>query len=559
MIRAAVDEMPEDSQAAIVVFGGDALVERLASPDPLFADLSSVPVTSRTNIGNAPCNSPRRSSPTLGRGASCLLSDGRENVGRAVEQAELAALNGIELSYMPLAGPEGEVEVMVERLDAPADVRQGQNFDLALAVNSTSTTDATLRIFADGSLIHSQSVRLQSGVNRFRVPFEDAQGGFVRFRAQVVPDNDTWLQNNEAGAFTVVHGEPRLLVVAAPEDGTNLAQALSAASMDVSSVAPADLPTTLAELAAYDGVILANVAAEALPAGSMDMLQVYVRDLGKGLLMTGGENSFGAGGYLRTPLEETLPVDMDVRSREQTPNLALALVVDKSGSMGSCHCENPDLEQTYERRPIGQPKVDIAKEAVMQAASALGPQDYLGVVAFDSSAHWAVDVNQVGGFAQIENAIGGIQAAGDTNIKAGGKRLPRPATSGRSPQAHHPPHRRLVAGRRTATLAVQMRGEGITLSVVAAGGSSALSTSWAWPNRAADATTPPPTSCACLISSSKRRCRPWDATSWKSRSTPSSRVRRPSSAWTWPSFPALGLQRHHAQRDGAGGADHTAG
>ncbi|MCB0117197.1 MAG: VWA domain-containing protein, partial [Caldilineaceae bacterium] len=470
LIRAAVDEMPEDRQAAIVVFGGDALVERLASPDPLFADLSSVPVTSRTNIGDA-LQLATALFPDAGARRIVLLSDGRENVGRAVEQAELAALNGIELSYMPLAGPEGEVEVMVERLDAPADVRQGQNFDLALAVNSTSTTDATLRIFADGSLIHSQSVRLQAGVNRFRVPFEDAQGGFVRFRAQVVPDNDTWLQNNEAGAFTVVHGEPRLLVVAAPEDGTNLAQALSAASMDVSSVAPADLPTTLAELAAYDGVILANVAAEALPAGSMDMLQVYVRDLGKGLLMTGGENSFGAGGYLRTPLEETLPVDMDVRSREQTPNLALALVVDKSGSMGSCHCENPDLEQTYERRPIGQPKVDIAKEAVMQAASALGPQDYLGVVAFDSSAHWAVDVNQVGGFAQIENAIGGIQAAGDTNIKAGVE------------SAYHAlqqvdarlKHIILLTDGwlqegELATLAVQMRGEGITLSVVAAGG-----------------------------------------------------------------------------------------
>ncbi len=474
LIRSAVDQMTEDDQAAIVVFGGDALVERLASPDPLFADLSSVPVSSRTNIGDA-LQLATALFPDAGARRIVLLSDGRENVGRAVEQAELAAIQGIELSYIPLSGPEGDVEVLVERLDVPADVRQGQNFDLSLSVNSTAATDASLRIFADGSLIHSQSVRLQPGINRFRVPFEDAQGGFVRFRAQVVPDNDTWLQNNEAGAFTVVHGEPRLLLVSAAEDGANLAQALSAASMNVSTVAPADLPTTLSELAAYDGVILVNVSATALPAGSMEMLQVYVRDLGKGLLMTGGENAFGAGGYLRTPLEETLPVDMDVRSREQTPNLALALVVDKSGSMGACHCEDPNLEQTYERRPSGQPKVDIAKEAVMQAASALGPQDYLGVVAFDSRAHWAIDVNRVDGFAQIENAIGGIEAEGDTNIKVGVESAYRALQQVDARLKHII---LLTDGwlqeGELATLAVQMRGEGITLSVVAAGGGSAL-------------------------------------------------------------------------------------
>lgn len=475
LIRQAIEAMPQTDQAAVVVFGGDALVERLASPDPLFADLASTPVTSRTNIGDA-LQLAMALFPDDGARRLVLLSDGRENVGRAVDQAELAALHGIELSYIPLDGPEGEVEVLVERLDAPADVRRGQDFDLSVAVNSSAPTDATLRIFADGSLIHTQAVRLQTGINRFRLPFSDAQGGFVRFRAQVTPDADTWLQNNEAGAFTVIHGAPRVLLVeGAPEDGDALARALASLEMDVTVAAPADLPTGLAQLAAFDAVILANVGASALPPGSMEQLQVYVRDLGKGLLVTGGENAFGAGGYLRTPLEETLPVDMDVRSREQTPNLALALVVDKSGSMGACHCENPDLEQRYERRPVGQPKVDIAKEAVMQAAKALGPQDYLGVVAFDSSAHWALQMNQVEGLATIENAIGGIEAAGQTNIRSGVESAYRSLQSVDARLKHII---LLTDGwlreGELSTLAVQMQGEGITLSVVAAGGGSAL-------------------------------------------------------------------------------------
>ncbi len=552
--------MTEQDQAAIVVFGKDALVERLASPDPLFADLSSVPLTSRTNIGDA-LQLATALFPDAGARRIVLLSDGRENVGRALEQAELAAIHGIELSYMPLDGPEGEGEVLMERLDVPADVRQGQNFDLSLAVNSTAATDATLRIFADGSLIHSQSVRLQPGVNRFRVPFEDAQSGFVRFRAQVVPDSDTWLQNNEAGAFTVVHGEPHLLLVASAEDGANLAQALSAASMDVSMIGPADLPTSLTELAAYDGIILANVAATALPAGSMETLQVYVRDLGKGLLMSGGENGFGAGGYLRTPLEETLPVEMDVRSREQTPNLALALVVDKSGSMGACHCEDPNLEQSYVRRPIGQPKVDIAKEAVMQAASALGPQDYLGVVAFDGGAHWAVDVNQVGGFAQIENAIGGIQAAGDTNIRIG---LESAYHALQKVDARLKHIILLTDGwlqeGELATLAVQMRGEGITLSVVAAGGGSALYLMGLaeqgggryYP--ATDIMRVPDFFLKETVQAVGRYVVEEPFYPFLSRSSP---VLRGVAMAELASV--VGLQRHYAQRDGAGSVDHAAG
>ena len=88
---------------------------------------------------------------------------------------------------------------------------------------------------------------------------------------------------------------------------------------------PAQLPVTLPELAAFDATILANVPARALSPEAMAALPAYVRDLGRGLLMTGGQDAFGAGGYLRTPLEAALPVDMEVRSKDQTPNLALVL------------------------------------------------------------------------------------------------------------------------------------------------------------------------------------------------------------------------------------------
>lgn len=461
-------------RAAIVLFGKDALVERLASEEDRLAELTSVPVTSRTDIASA-VQLALALFPDEGARRIVLLSDGRENLGEAVAQAELASAHGIELSFVPLSGPEGEVEVLVGSLSAPAAVRVGQGFDLEAVIESSAATSATVRFFGENQLLDTREVNLTEGVNRLVLPLTADQTGFQRYRVQIVPDSDTRLQNNEASAFTVISGPPRVLVVEGTAgEAENLQRALETIEMDVQVVSSAGIPISLEGLAAYDAVVLVNAPADGLPSGVMDNLQVYVRDLGKGLIMIGGENSFGAGGYLRTALEETLPVDMDVRSRQQTPNIALALVVDKSGSMGRCHCDDPDLNQTYERAEVGQPKVDIAKAAIVEAASALGRNDYIGVVAFDNVPQWALEMRQLVDAVTLEQAIGGIAANGQTNVYAGVEA----AYEGLKNQEARIKHVILLTDGWTTAgdmigLAHEMEEAGITLSVVAAGGGSA--------------------------------------------------------------------------------------
>jgi Mg-chelatase subunit ChlD len=473
-IRQAVENMPSGDRAAVVVFGEDALVERLASSEERLQEIASVPVTSRTDIAGA-LQLGLALFPDEGAKRLVLLSDGRENVGQALQQAELAAIQDIQMMYVSLGDLQEQVEVLVDSLEAPADVREGQDFELTILVQSSAQTGALLRVFGDGNLIHSQEVRLQAGMNRFNVPVQAEEAGFRRFRAQIVPDADNRLQNNEASAFTVVHGPPRVLLVEGqPGESANLSAALEAAGMKVTTVSPENLPATLPELASYEAVLLANVPEPALPEGAVEALPVYVKDLGKGLVMTGGQDAFGAGGYLRSPIEEALPVEMDVKSKELSANLALVLAVDKSGSMGRCHCDNPDLNQTYTRTEVGQPKVDIAKEAIMRSASALGDQDYLGVVAFDSQAKWAVNVSRLVDPFALEQSIGAVQAEGQTNLTAG-------------VEAAYAALQNVDARRKhiilmtdgwvntgdLTNLARQMKDEGITLSVVAAGGGAA--------------------------------------------------------------------------------------
>lgn len=474
LIRQAIHEMPGGDRAAVVLFGEDPLVERLASEDRSLPDFASVPVTARTDIGSA-LQLALALFPDEGAKRLVLLSDGRENLNRALDQAELAAAHGIELLYVPLGLPEDEVEVLVESLKAPGNIRQGQSFDLEVILHSTAQVRGTLRAFGDGALLHTQEVQLQPGTSRFLIPVDAKESGFRRFRAQIIPDADNRLQNNAASAFTVVHGPARILVVEGqPGDAENLAQALAAAEMDIHRVTPPEVPGTLPELAGYEAVILANVHAAALPPGVMQALPVYLRELGKGLLMTGGEEAFGAGGYLRTPLEAALPVDMDVKSKALSPNLALVLAVDKSGSMGRCHCDDPDLSQTYERREVGQPKVDIAKEAIMRAASALGDQDYLGVVTFDNQAHWVVRVARLIDPYGLEQSIGSFQADGQTNLRAGVEAAYDAllATAARRKHIILMTDGWVHAGELTQ-LAEEMQEQGITLSVVAAGEGSA--------------------------------------------------------------------------------------
>jgi uncharacterized membrane protein/Mg-chelatase subunit ChlD len=473
-IREAIQSMPPGDQAAVVVFGQEALVERLASEDGTLPGLASVPVTSRTDIASA-LQLAMALFPEEGAKRLVLLSDGRENLGSALDQVELASAHQIQLTYVPLSGPEGEDEVLIDSLSAPADVRQGQEFDLTVVIHSTADIGGTLRIFGDGRLLHTREVALQEGANRFTYPVEASETGFRRFRAQIIPDSDTRLQNNEASAFTVVHGPPRILLVEGfPDEGINLARALQASEMDVQVIAAQNLPVTLPELAAYDAIILVNVPAAALPGGAMEALPVYVHDLGRGLVMTGGDSSFGAGGYLRTPLERALPVFMDVRAKEQIANLALVMAVDKSGSMGKCHCENPDLDQEYVRQEVGQPKIDIAKEAIMRASTALSELDYMGVVTFDERAYWELEVGPLLDLVRLEQAIGSIEAVGQTNIRSG---VEEAYAALQETDARRKHIILLTDGwvhsGELVTLANQMREEGITLSVVAAGGGSA--------------------------------------------------------------------------------------
>ena len=474
-VRAALGAMKPGDRAAVVVFGENALVERLASDEPALAPITSVPRTTRTNLAGA-LRLALALFPEESNKRIVVLSDGLENAGRAADLVDLARARGIQVDTVQLRPPVGPAEAYLDALDAPASVRRGQGFEIVAVVRSTVGGPATLRLYGDGKLLATRQLHLQAGETRISFSLTADEPGFRRYSAELDAANDTLPQNDAAWAFTVVHGPPRVLVVEdTPGDADNLLAALRSAAIEAERVVPSALSGDLAVLAGYDAVFLVNVPARSLPDAAMNALPAYVRDLGRGLVMIGGENAYGAGGYLRTPVEKALPVDMDVRSRTQEPNLALVFVLDRSGSMGRCHCDDPNAQPgSYARVESGLSKIDIAKDAVLQAARAIGDMDYLGIVAFDEDALWALPVQPLVEPEVIQEKIGGLSAEGQTNVYAGLSE----AEAALARTEARLKHIVLVTDGwsrsfQYAELARRLRQQGLTLSVVAAGSGSA--------------------------------------------------------------------------------------
>ena len=469
--RSSVESMPEGDTAGVVVFGANALVDRLPSELDELSEPASEPVVGATDVAAA-VRLAAAIFPTGSQQRIVLLSDGNDTSGQAEDAIAAAAARGIRLDVVT-PRDESAAEVLVDAVDAPPGARVGETIDLSVRLRSTVTTSATLRLLADGATIATRELDLEPGVTTIPFAVTAAEPGFHVFRAVIEPDVDRFTENNASDAYVLVTGEPQVLV--ATDDATraqDLVASLGDGSLQITVVPAGGVPSSLATLAGYDAIVLDNVGADELGEATMASLQVYVRDLGRGLVMLGGRDSYGAGGYLDTPLEETLPVYMSVRDRERSPDVAMVAVVDKSGSMADCHCTGDSRDSANPSGQRGFEKVDIAKEAILRAAEALAPTDQLGVVAFDQNAHWAVRTAPID-FGALEEGLG-FEADGNTNIFSGLQAayedlLDNPAT------LRHIIH--ITDGWSTHgaydDLLEEMRAAGITLSTIGTGGGSA--------------------------------------------------------------------------------------
>ncbi|MDD4843622.1 MAG: VWA domain-containing protein, partial [Anaerotignum sp.] len=334
-----------------------------------------------------------------------LVSDGEETTNDALLEARALAAQGITIDAYPLA-QKTEQEVQITDLELPTLINKNTAYDIAVRIDSNVDTPMEIRLYKENTLIANEQISVTAGESRIVFSDITADGGGVVYRAEITPEKDTQGKNNKFYAYTYIDDIPRVLLIGDKEDCEGWNGIISAAQLQVDMVTAGAAPVSTERLQGYDCVVMANVSVEALPDGFLEVLEAYVRILGGGLIVSGGDKAYALGGYFNTLLEDMLPVDMELKTEGEEPDLAMIMIIDRSGSMSSGE--------------YGVTQLEMAKEAAIRSLDGFKEKDQVGIIAFDDQFEWAVPMTLVtGNKALIQQQIGEIQVGGGTSILPG--------------------------------------------------------------------------------------------------------------------------------------------
>lgn len=403
-VREAIAQMGERDEAGIVVFGADAQIEQFVSDKKVFTSFEAEVNATATNLESAVQTAlalfPEEQAKRL-----VLLTDGSENEGDVLNTVRSLTDRDVELKAVSYESAVSE-EVYVSDVTLPDTIRQGNSFQVEAEIYASESTAATVSLYSGRTLKGSQDVILHKGYNRLLFADEGVESGLKSYRVTVEAEHDTVSVNNTYSAYTTVEAQARVLLVEG-EAGKSVSftPILDACGYAYDVVTPAGVPTGIAELNQYQTIILLDVYADDLRAGFLDSLTGYVQDYAGGLIAIGGSSSFALGNYKDTALEEVLPVSMDLVGEKEIPKLAMAMVIDHSGSMEDTSTENSSITC-----------LSVAKQAAIRALDSLREIDEVGVLAFDDTFDWAVPLTEVTDADAIAEQIGRIAAGGGTSI-----------------------------------------------------------------------------------------------------------------------------------------------
>lgn len=385
-VNGSVRTKKTDDKAGVLVFGADAALEATVNPVVDLQKIHAVIGTERTDLAAA-IRLGTAAFPETGQKRLVVMSDGNENVGDAIGAVLAAKPLGVTVDVVPMGAVRGG-DVSVQKLSLPNNLKKGQTFEVKIFAQADQAQTATVRLFRNEQFMDAQKVELAAGKNLLSFPQTLTEPGFYSYDIQLEAPGDQLPQNNRAVNFTYVRGDPTALIISSdPASDTKLAEALRGSKLQVKLTDLSGFPSTLAEMQTYDTIFLSNIAAGDLGRDLMRLLESAVRDFGVGLVCVGGDQTYAAGGYRDTPLEATLPVDMELSSKKVLPSGAMVLVVHAT--------EFPNGNQW-------------SRDIAFAALQALGPTDEMGVILWDGSERWLFELTKVGDKKALGRQLAGM-------------------------------------------------------------------------------------------------------------------------------------------------------
>eukprot|EP00913_Durusdinium_trenchii_P022811 g21415.t1 len=367
----------------LISFGREAHIEQLLSEHRYGGSSPQVVSPEGSDLNDAILKALSLTNPD--RPARILvLGDGESNGPNPLTAARRAREDGVPIDYRLFERARAG-DVAVKSLDVPKDIYPNEPFFFSVSIHSDGEATGKVTLYSEGMVngkrerrkVAEVTRRFRSGNNRVPLGHVLKNVGSFQYHVEVDVDGDPLPANNIGTGVVRVKGAPRLLLLVRDDNAKTgrLARLLTDknSGLTVDVRVARNQPLTKDQLDKYRGIILENVPADHLGFLKMSRIAQFVTDRGLGLMLTGGENSFGTGGYFKSPLDRILPVSMEMREDDRKAQVAIAVVLDRSGSMSAM--------------VGGRTKMELANLGTAECVNLLTKNDKIAVISVDTSPH----------------------------------------------------------------------------------------------------------------------------------------------------------------------------
>lgn len=391
----SASKKPSTDEAGLVVFGRTPAVEyppRESFPFEKF--LNSQVRQDATNLQQTLSLSAAML-PEENNGRIVLISDGTETIGELKRALTELKSRDIPVDVLPIDIGTVKNEVYLERLDLPGYVKEDETYEAATVLTAMNPGSGKLILSQNGQDLYEMEIDYKAGKNRFAIPIRVSEPGYYEYEARIeVPENQDYRsENNAVRNYLYIDGPGKLLLVRDPigvdREYEYVLKALREAGRDVRLISATDLPNDPLSLMEYDAIIFANVPADTLFGTQIQAVHDAVRDLGIGFIMLGGPNSFGPGGYQNSPIEQALPISMEISKRKILPKGALVVI------LHTCEFANGN---------------SWAKRITKEAIKVLNSQDDVGAIGYGMNGNeWIFKLTPAGDYDKLVPKINAAQ------------------------------------------------------------------------------------------------------------------------------------------------------
>ncbi|MCC6335581.1 MAG: VWA domain-containing protein [Myxococcales bacterium] len=402
LVRLLEPQRRTGDRLGVISFGRDPRVEAPLSAESHFGGFTASIDGEASNLSSA-LDAAGDLIPPDRSGRVLVISDGRASGLDARAAARRLAARGIPVDTRWLGREDAALDVAVSSLSVPPSVATAEPFLLTATLKSSGPAEATLVLLRNGKPLVKTQRALGEGptVLSFR-DLVDAPG-LAAYELKVEVKGDGVVENDIGRAVARVEGPPRVLLLTDKPQGT-LARSLAGAHVNVEVKAP--FPVTMQALEGVGAVVLEDVEAGRLTENGLHVLAQFVKEAGGGLVMTGGRRSFGEGGYRKSPVEDVLPVSLEIREEQRKAAVAISIIMDCSCSMGV-------------RVPDGRTKMELAAEGVVGALQLLNPQDEASVHMVDTEDHPIFALSPVSAGLPLDKVARGFSGGGGIYVGVG--------------------------------------------------------------------------------------------------------------------------------------------